>query len=101
MGADAYQCAYSENIGWRMVWQCDVQGFTLERVAWNLSTVHRIVKNFEESGSVSKKKYSVANWHQPQKLSKAVQLDCTFTTTYMVGVLGAEEQFQHKKRCSW
>ena len=70
--------AYSEDIRWRMVWQREVQGLTLERVAWNLSvdvsTVHRIVKKFEETGSVSKKKYSVANRHQLQKLTKAVQL---------------------------
>ena len=50
----------------------------MERVAWNLSvdvsTVHRIVKKFEETGSVSKKKYFVANRHQLQKLTKAVQL---------------------------
>ena len=50
--------AYSEDIRWRMVWQREVQGLTLERVAWNLSvdvsTVHRIVKKFEETGSVTK-----------------------------------------------
>ena len=69
-------CAYSEDIKWRMVWQHEVQGLTLERVACILSvgvsTVHRIVK-FGETGSVSKKKkYSVRNWHQLQKLTKAV-----------------------------
>ena len=70
--------AYSEDIRWRMVWQREVQGLTLERVACNLSvavsTLHRIVKKFEEMGSVSKKKYSVGNRHQLQKLTKAVQL---------------------------
>ena len=35
--------------------------------------MHRIVKKFEETGSVSKK-HSVANQHQLQKLTKAVQL---------------------------
>ena len=68
--------AYSEDIRWRMVWQREVQGFTLKRVARNLSvdvsTVHRIVKKFEETGNVSKRKYSVENRHQLQKLTKAV-----------------------------
>ena len=36
--------------------------------------MHRIVKKFEETGNVSKKKYSVENRHQLQKLTKAVQL---------------------------
>ena len=36
--------------------------------------MHRIVKKFEETGSVSNKKDSVANRHQLQKLTKAVQL---------------------------
>ena len=70
--------AYSEDIRWRMVWQREVQGLTLERVACNLSvdvsTVHRIVKKFEETGSVSKKKYSIVNRQQLQKLTKPVQL---------------------------
>ena len=46
-------------IRWRMVWQREVQGLTLERLTWNLSvdvsTVYRIVKKFEETGTVSKK----------------------------------------------
>ena len=64
--------AYSEDIRWRMVWQREVQGLTLEQVACNLSvdvsTVHRIVKTFEETGSVSKNNYSIVNRHQLQKL---------------------------------
>ena len=70
---------YSEDMRWRTVWQREIQGLTLERVAHNLYTVeastlisvdvstvlvHRIVKKFEETGSVSKKKYSVANRQQ-------------------------------------
>ena len=68
----------SRCVRWRMAWQREVQGLTLERVARNLSvdvsTVHRIVKKFEETGSVNKNKCSVANRHQLQKLTKAVQL---------------------------
>ena len=88
--------AYSEDIRWRMVWQREVQGLTLEQVAWNLSvdvsTVHRIVKKLEETESVSEKKYSVANRHQLQtvsffditvmrdsKVQTASQLACTNT----------------------
>ena len=60
---------YNEDIRWRMVWQHEVQGLTLKQVACNLSvdvfTVHRIVKQFEETGSVSKKKFSAENRHQP------------------------------------
>ena len=70
--------AYSDDLRWRMVWQREVQGLTLERVANNLSvdvsTVHRIVQKFDETGTVSKKKYSIENRHQLQKLNKAVQL---------------------------
>ena len=59
-----------------MIWQHEVQGLTLERVAWNLSvdvsTVHRVVEKFEKTGSVSKEKLSVANRHLFQKLIKAV-----------------------------
>ena len=70
--------AYSGDIRWRMVLQCEVQGLTLGvSIPWNLSvdvsTVHRTVNKFKKTGSVSKK-YSVANRHQLQKLTKCVQL---------------------------
>ena len=69
--------AYQLDLRWRMVWQRSVQGHTLQRVAANLcvdpSTVHRINKLFELSGTVSKKKYSCNN-HPSKKLSKPVQL---------------------------
>ena len=70
------KAAYSEDIRWRMVWQHQVQGLTLDQVATNLcvdtSTVHRIVSRFQATGVVSKKPYSVAN--RIVKLTNAVQL---------------------------
>ena len=48
------KAAYSEDIRWRMVWQRQVQGLTLDQVATNLcvdtSTVHRIVSRFQATG---------------------------------------------------
>ena len=68
--------AYSDDLRWRMVWQRKVQGLTLNRVAANLSvdtsTVHRINKQFDASGTVSKKQYSSPN--TPVKLSEPVKL---------------------------
>ena len=70
------KAAYSENIRWRMVWQHQVQGLTLDQVATNLcvdtSNVHRIVSRFQATGVVSKKPYSVVN--RIVKLTNAVQL---------------------------
>ena len=67
--------AYSEDLRWKMVWQREVQGFTLKRIASNLmvdiSTVHRTCRKFRQTGSVAKKKYSAA---LPQILTKPVQL---------------------------
>lgn len=50
---------YSDDLRWRMVWQRLAQGPTLEQVSSNLivdiSTIWRVVKHFEEMGTVSKK----------------------------------------------
>lgn len=53
--------AYSEDLRWRIVWQREVLGYKYGQVASNLnvdvSTVWRIVKLFQETGCVDKKKY--------------------------------------------
>ena len=87
--ATGYSCeptrktAYSEDLRWRMVWQREVLGLTLERVASNLnvdvSTVHRTVKKFRESGSVSKKAYS--SEVRLEKLTRPVQFTILFQIT--------------------
>ena len=68
--------ACSEDLRWRMVWQREVEGLTLDKVAANLcvdtSTVYRTVHEFHISGSVSKKPYTASN--RPVKLTKPVQL---------------------------
>ena len=67
--------AYGADLRWRMVWQRAVLGYTLQRVAANLcvdpSTVARISKQFEQTGTVCKKKYSSVG--KMRKLSKPVQ----------------------------
>ena len=67
---------YSEDLRWRMVWQREVQGLTLEKVAKNLcvdtSTVFRVLKQFNNNGTVNKKSYVSSNG--PMKLTKSVQL---------------------------
>lgn len=80
--AGEYSCepgrkkAYHIDLRWRMVWQREVQGLSLQAVASNLSvdpaTVQRTVKKFERFGTVDKKKYSRGN-HPLQKLTKPVQ----------------------------
>lgn len=69
--------AYSEDLRWRIVWQREALGLTLDQVAGNLgvdpSTVSRIARNFEVSGSVQKKTYP-KNARPNKKLTKPVQL---------------------------
>ena len=64
--------AYEDDLRWRMVWQRDGEGFTLEQVARNLnvdkSTVERVTLSFRESGSVSKKTYPKGDDIKPNKL---------------------------------
>lgn len=68
--------AYDEDLRWKMVWQRVALGKKLTEVARNLcvgvSTVHRIVQQFETTGAVSKKPYSTAG--RPSKLSTPIQL---------------------------
>lgn len=53
--------AYSEDLRWRMVWQCEALGYTHARVAENLgvdrSTVSRTLQLFHTTGSICKKLY--------------------------------------------
>lgn len=88
--------AYSEDLRWRMVWQREVQGFTLEKVARNLcvdtSTVHRILKQFNSLGTVSKKSYSLSN--VPMKLTKPVQLTVLHLVLEKPGIYLSEIQLE-------
>ena len=67
---------YSNDLRWRMVWQREVLGYTYDTVAKNLSvdvsTVSRVVKLFNSSGSVDKKHYSRNKCFQ--KLTPPVEL---------------------------
>ena len=69
--------AYSDDLRWRIVWQREALGLTLDKVAGNLgvdpSTVSRIVRNFQVSGSVQKKHYP-RNARPNKKLTKPIQL---------------------------
>ena len=53
--------AYSEDLRWRMVWQCEALGYTHAGVAENLgvdrTTVSRTLQLFYTTGCVSKKSY--------------------------------------------
>lgn len=53
--------AYSEDLRWRMVWQCEALGYSHARVADNLSvdrsTVSRTLQLFHSTGSICKKQY--------------------------------------------
>ncbi len=53
--------AYSDDLRWRMVWQCEGLGYSMTQVARNLSvdksTVSRTLKLFFATGSVAKKIY--------------------------------------------
>lgn len=68
--------AYSTDLRWRMVWQREVLGFKYQVIANNLnvdpSTVWRIVKCFNTSGTVDKKKYSRSKLYQ--KLTPPLEL---------------------------
>ena len=70
----ARKSAYSNDLRWRMVWQREVLGYKLKRVASNLcvdmSTVHRITQQFKTTGTVDKKQYTART---PIKLTKPVQ----------------------------
>ena len=56
-----HSSAYSEDLHWRIVYQREGLGLSYKRIAVNLSidpsTVRRTVKLFNDTGSVSKKKY--------------------------------------------
>ena len=68
---------YNEDLRWRMIWQKEVLGLKLREVAKNLcvdvSTVHRIVKNFHLTGTVSKRSYP-RNKRPTKKMTDAVKL---------------------------
>ena len=77
----ARKSAYSNDLRWRMVWQLEVLGYKLKRVASNLcvdmSTVHRITQQFKTTGTVDKKQYTART---PIKLTKPVQ----FTVLHLI-----------------
>ena len=68
---------YSEEIRWRIVWQREVLGYNLRKVAGNLgvaiNTVWRITELFYNTGSVKKCSYPV-NRRPTKKLTDAVKL---------------------------
>ena len=67
--------AYSEDLRWRIVYQREGLGLSYERIAANLSidpsTVRRTIKLFNDTGSVSKKKYDKSGL--TRKLTDVVQ----------------------------
>ena len=70
--------AYSNDLRWRIIWQRDGLGLTLDQVSTNLSihksTVLRINSAFKESGLISKKSYPRDDYVKPnKKLSRPVQ----------------------------
>ena len=77
----AYSCepgrksAYSNDLRWRMVWQREVLGYKYQTVATNLnvdlSTVWRVVRQFQNFGCVDKKHYSQS---VSQKLTPPLEL---------------------------
>ena len=68
--------AYSKDLRWRMVWQREVLGFKYHQIASNLnvhpSTVCRVAKLFDRSGSVDHKPY--LRDKQFQSLTPVVEL---------------------------
>ena len=71
---------YSEDLRWRMVWQREVKGLQVTKVATNLgvdpSTVSRIVARFRCLGVVHKKRHpsnkvctKLTEMHSPQSAS--------------------------------
>ena len=70
---------YAEDLRWRMVWQREGLGLTLQQISNNLnvdkSTVQRVTSSFKESGTVSKKAYPRGDHVKPnKKLSSSVKL---------------------------
>ena len=64
--------AYPLELRWRVVWQYEGLNLAMQQVAHNLnvsvSTVHRIISTFRESGQVNKKKYPTGDSVRPYKL---------------------------------
>ena len=67
--------AYSEDLRWHIVYQCLGLDFSCRKVASNIgvdpSTVSRVVRLFQCTGSVTKKKYDSSTL--PRKLTDIVQ----------------------------
>lgn len=67
--------AYSEDLRWCIVYQKEGMGLSYTEVAKNLSvdlsTVKRVVKLFNNTGNVTKKRYDKSNL--PRKVTKVVQ----------------------------
>ena len=83
MMAGSYSCepgrrrAYNEDIRWRMIWQKEVMGLSVRKVAKNLSvavsTVWRINNLFYCTGSVMKRSYP-AGRRPEKKLTECMKL---------------------------
>ena len=71
--------AYHSDLRWRMIWQREVQGLSLQRVDSNLSvdpsTVQRTTRRFELSGTVDKKRYIHLVLKKPGIYLKEIQQD--------------------------
>ena len=68
--------AYGEDLRWRIVWQREVLGYKYGQIASNLnvdvSTVWRIVRLFQDTGRIDKRKYPK---HRAfRKLTTSIQL---------------------------
>ena len=67
---------YSKDFQWRMVWQKEVMGLKLKNVATNLSvdisTVWKVIKLFENTGSVVKRPYPKGR--RTKKLTDVIKL---------------------------
>ena len=68
--------AYSSDLRWRMVWQREVQRYTLKvaDLCVDVATVHRTIKLFESTGCVRRTRSRQRSHNPCMKLSKSVQL---------------------------
>ena len=77
---------YSEDLGWRMIWQREVLGLDLNLVVSNLGvdrfTVSRTVSLLRSAGSVQKRPYP-KDARPNKKLTKSVQLTILTMPRYL------------------
>ena len=97
--------AYSEDLRWRIVYQCLGLDLSCRKVASNLgvdpSTVSRVVKRFQRTGSVAKEKYNSSTL--PRKLTDSVPLvESTHqgsTDTYSCVITWLRPLLRHGNTC--